>query len=305
MVKVFVFLLLFFFSFIFCDVNNRPIIGILAQPTSDQKRSYIAASYVKWIESAGARVVPINYSWSFDKHKDIFGKVNGILFPGGGVALTNTSRYMEVMKLYFDLTVEANKRGDYTPLWATCLGFEAVAILAAKDYSLLHTGFDSWNLSLPLEYSASYKDSKMLGSAPQDVLEILEHQAVTLNNHVAGVTTSRWDNNKNLNAFFKVLSTNKDRKGVAFVSTIEAHDFPIFATQWHPEKVQFEWVPAGINHSAASVRANGYFAFFFVNEARKNSHKFATQKEEWDSLIYHFNPTFTYPQDFTQTYFFN
>lgn len=50
------------------EVNQRPIIGVLAQEQSfylhgkypeENYTSYIAASYVKDVESAGARVVPI------------------------------------------------------------------------------------------------------------------------------------------------------------------------------------------------------------------------------------------------------
>lgn len=49
-------------------VNNRPIIGVLSQEQSyylagkypkENYTSYIAASYVKAVESSGARVVPI------------------------------------------------------------------------------------------------------------------------------------------------------------------------------------------------------------------------------------------------------
>jgi hypothetical protein len=40
--------------------NNRPIIGVLSQEYEDQHHSYIAASYVKYLESAGARVVRIH-----------------------------------------------------------------------------------------------------------------------------------------------------------------------------------------------------------------------------------------------------
>jgi hypothetical protein len=44
-------------------LNDRPIIGILSQPgePAPDGSSYIAASYIKWVESAGARVVPIMY----------------------------------------------------------------------------------------------------------------------------------------------------------------------------------------------------------------------------------------------------
>lgn len=48
-------------------INDEPIIGVLSQEMSyglhskyaDQYHSYIAASYVKFIEGGGARVVPV------------------------------------------------------------------------------------------------------------------------------------------------------------------------------------------------------------------------------------------------------
>ena len=45
------------------ELNPRPLIGIMSQPLykgSDQ--SYIAASYVQYVEMAGARAVPIVYT---------------------------------------------------------------------------------------------------------------------------------------------------------------------------------------------------------------------------------------------------
>jgi gamma-glutamyl hydrolase len=45
------------------ELNDRPIIGILSEPgdPAPEGYSYIAASYVKWVESAGARVIPIEF----------------------------------------------------------------------------------------------------------------------------------------------------------------------------------------------------------------------------------------------------
>lgn len=59
--------ILFFISlFRFNLATERPIIGILAQETyivdkylPEKYDSFIAASYVKWLESAGARVIPV------------------------------------------------------------------------------------------------------------------------------------------------------------------------------------------------------------------------------------------------------
>ena len=40
-----------------------------------------------------------------------------------------------------------------------------------------------------------------------------------------------------------MLSTNVDRQNKAFVSFIEARNYPIYGTQFHPERPQFEWTP--------------------------------------------------------------
>ena len=72
--------------------NERPIIGILSQDLSSEDRasinnsnytSYIAASYVKFVESGGARVVPILINQPDDYYQMIFSSTNGLLIPGG------------------------------------------------------------------------------------------------------------------------------------------------------------------------------------------------------------------------------
>jgi len=48
-----------------------------------------------------------------------------------------------------------------------------------------------------------------------------------------------------------------------------------------------------------------YLATFFVNESRKNHNKFTSEQEEFDTLIYKYNPTFSLAIDGdVQTYFF-
>jgi len=53
-------------------VNDRPVVGIITEPLGTElsqlqngahrdNRTYIAASYVKFAESAGARVVPVHF----------------------------------------------------------------------------------------------------------------------------------------------------------------------------------------------------------------------------------------------------
>ena len=47
--------------------------------------TYIAASYVKFIQMSGAQVVPIFAFNSTQYLDDILSKVNGVLFTGGGI----------------------------------------------------------------------------------------------------------------------------------------------------------------------------------------------------------------------------
>ena len=44
-------------------------------------KSYVAASYVKWIESAGGRAVPIRFYASDEELARLFNSINGLIFP--------------------------------------------------------------------------------------------------------------------------------------------------------------------------------------------------------------------------------
>ena len=57
----------------------------------DVDQCYIAASYVKYLESAGARVIPVLTNQSDDYYEMIFENTSGVLFPGGGQNLSNST----------------------------------------------------------------------------------------------------------------------------------------------------------------------------------------------------------------------
>ena len=81
--------------------NERPIIGVLAQDidsiSSAMKgrnyNSYISASYVKFLESGGARVVPILIDQPDEYYQMIFDSINGMLIPGGAVDFDNSGKH--------------------------------------------------------------------------------------------------------------------------------------------------------------------------------------------------------------------
>ena len=84
--------------------TNRPIIGIMAQSTYNMAfknlgRNYIPTSYVKFLESSGARVVPILNNLTEVKTKKLFESINGAVFPGGRVSVL-TSGYANISRTF-------------------------------------------------------------------------------------------------------------------------------------------------------------------------------------------------------------
>eukprot|EP00795_Rhopilema_esculentum_P017439 gene17439-9042_t len=276
-------------------LNERPIIGILSQelspgllPPHVKGTSYIAASYVKYIESAGGRVVPILTTMSKEEIEEIFHSINGVLYPGGGATLF-ASRYFSNADQLYNLAVKANQQGDFFPIWGTCLGFQAMSsITAGKPVVSSSNAID---LTLPLNFSDAAKGSRMFKEASNELMNILSTEGVTYNYHYNCVTPETFSEAEKLKDCYNLLSYNVDVNGKTFVSTIEGKELPFYGTQWHPEKNAFEWSKQrNIAHSKDAVKAAQYVADFFVNEARKSKHRFKSEELEDKYLIYNFNP---------------
>lgn len=296
-------------------VNERPIIGILTQPGDPAPKgySYIAASYIKWVEAAGARVIPIMYDMTEQELQDRFATINGLLLPGGGADLRPGHMFYDTAARLVELAVAANDKGDYFPVHGTCLGLETLSIIISGNTSIL-SEMDAEDAPAPLLYTQEAQHSPFLNALPPHIVTNLQNQALAMENHMHGVLMTSYEEpaNRRLKDFFKVLSLSLARDGLPYISTMEARKYPITATQWHPEKNAFEWVTSlHIPHSPDAVEMTQEVANFFVSEARKNSHAARDALEESDMLIYNWKPEYTgrvtrggEEQDFEQTYIF-
>ncbi|KAG5840492.1 hypothetical protein ANANG_G00189390 [Anguilla anguilla] len=289
-------------------VNNRPIIGILTQEVSNKDmaklgKTYIPASYVKYVESGGSRVMPIRLNQSLAEYEKIFKSINGMLFIGGSVNL-ETSDYARAARAFYRLALEANDAGDYFPVWGTCMGFQLLTVLVAGHNLLSNTTAE--NLALPLNLTTEAPSSRMFEGFSAELLKALSQENITGNFHHYGVTEKDFRGNEKLETFFSILSTNVAENGAEFVSTMEGRKYPFYGVQWHPEVNRFQWDPKlQFPHSKNAVRVSSLLAEFFVNEARKSLHHFIKRKEETAALIYNYTPV--YVGNFTgyeQCYFF-
>lgn len=83
--------------------------------------SFIQASNVKYLESAGAKVVPILYNESEDAVKEKLAKIDGVLYPGG------PGGYEEIGGVVFEEIKKFNDEGHFYPAWGTCRGSLIIA----------------------------------------------------------------------------------------------------------------------------------------------------------------------------------
>jgi len=259
--------------------------------------AFINADYVKFIELAGGRVVPVPFNATTTELNKLFFSLNGLLYPGGADILNGTLYYESAAHL-FDLALQANQQGDYFPLWGTCLGFEFLSVVVNGSVNLL-TRFDAENISLPLSFTP-YAPTARMFSLLNDVdrvsaLKFLSSQPVTENYHHFGVSLADFQSSPSLQNFYELISTSNDRNGRIFASAMEAREYPVYAVQFHPERSLFEWDPSeAIDHSFQTVLIMQQFANSFVYEARKSPHRFPSSDDEFDSLIWNDQIIYSY-----------
>ena len=283
-------------------VNDRPLIGVLSQSLGpDQlganvyspRNSYIAASYIKFVEAGGARAVPILQDMPEEEIRRRFNAVNGVLIPGGSQTLSAGHPYYDATKLLLDMTIEENDNGVVFPLHGTCLGFEALVVAVSGNSSVIRD-FDSTDVPAALIPELHIDNSNFFGSMPIEVRRALLTAPYAYENHVHGIAYDDIIDNPDLRDFFKVLTFSLDKQGKGYVSTMEARKYPVTATQWHPEKNAFEWSPMlNIPHDPVATLVTLSVATNFVNHARKNNHAPTSLEEENDMLIYNWAPKFT------------
>ena len=89
-------------------MTDNPAIGVLVQPFDTVKdnlvdydnikaKAYLSSSHVKFLESGGARVVPIDYSLPFAKIEELLSQINGIYIPGETEALIYDESYVKTV----------------------------------------------------------------------------------------------------------------------------------------------------------------------------------------------------------------
>lgn len=269
-----------------------PVIGVLAMPEFkphplQPKRSYMAASYVKWLEAQGAHVVPLVHDAPMKDTAALLEKVNGILFPGG--VFPSEPIYEEFSRFVFDTGVR-----EKIPMWGECLGLLQFLLFTSGEKSPgpVSKGWDALGpppMLVHLNITDTGKRWRALAEMPAELRRGIQHEPWVWHSHAFSVSLEAFEDNKKLMAFWDLLAVGHDRKGTAFVDIVQAKELPIFGLMWHPEKNSFEFMPERIGmfnsshplpaRSALAMAAMATFSRFFVETCRTFRGLRFTQKE--------------------------
>jgi len=237
------------------------------------------AAYVRFVQGAGARVVPIVYDEPEEVTMKKLKSLDGVLFPGGG------GDYFKVGRLVLKHAISENDAGKFFPVWGTCLGFERLVVFTATAGDKALTEYGAHHISLPLNFTKNPLETKMYCEMGDDAYK-LSSGNFTLNSHSWSVSPETFETDKGLKDFWDVTAVSYDADGKAFVASMEAKKYPIMGTQYHPEKVTQAWNDGyGINHSWESVHLNRIFADQFVAMTRMSKNTFGNYTETQKVLI--------------------
>jgi len=281
----------------FSQLYDQPLIGILTFPASLESEgsvpegnytSFIDASYVKWVEGAGGRVVPVPYDTEPANLGETLSNLNGLIFTGGPAMPEADETYFSTAAALFVAVEDLNKNGVHFPLWGTCLGLETISSIVGGGQGAALTNFDAENISLVLDFTSEARSSKMFSEMPEGMYEIFSTRNITTNWHTFGVSPETFAARVQP-AGFTLLSTNADKENEEFVSTFEHETYPIFAVQWHPESNQYDTTDkegdSTPDRTKEAVEGMQYLGNFLVNEARGNDNAVDGDKQFRDLVL--------------------
>uniref|UniRef100_A0A7I4BJF9 folate gamma-glutamyl hydrolase n=1 Tax=Physcomitrium patens TaxID=3218 RepID=A0A7I4BJF9_PHYPA len=280
--------------------TERPVIGIVTIPEAgclhfgDQ---VVVSSNARWLQAGGTRVVPIFYDSTPEELDYILNRVNGVFWSGGPVFFNphteSHSGSLRTTEYILKHVMRENRRGNYFPLWGTCLGFERMVQLVAEDAEAsIVKPVDAENYAINLGFTDVAFESRLFRSMNAELFKEVASPATRLafNNHGLGIHPDYFHNITNLSRHFSVLSVDLDRHGKPFVSTVEGKRYPLYGSQWHPEKPPWEWSPDWVlSHTNMAIQLSNYFGRFFVEECRYNKNKFESPELEDKLLLHNWN----------------
>lgn len=193
--------------------KQTPVIGIYTQDSDlpgYESMTYIAASYVKSMEMTGVQVVPIFYHSTTAQLQTLLSQINGVVFPGGEMPIDVSNQWTANTKYILEYAMNQTNAGNPYPIWATCLGYEALAVITSQNKNNMSTlthvhGEEGSTRNLTL----TVKNSTLFGTMAKNLLdEVTTGDGLYYFHHNWAVLTSTFKASTPLSNFWTLVSTS-------------------------------------------------------------------------------------------------
>lgn len=223
---------------------TKPCIGIITVPLDPKGKhhklyhSYIPTTHIDTLERIGCTTIAIPYTTATSKYQYYINRINGLYIPGGGHYASNNKTLYRCCKNMVKLALQKNRQGVHFPVWGACMGMQLLLMIAddTDNFDLLKPTDSFKNLMLEQYFPSNPRTTKLFRTIDTELLLKLQMCPCALNNHKMGMSPADFYHNKKISNFYRLVSTSKDRQGQEFVSIIEAHNYPFYGFQWHPEQ---------------------------------------------------------------------
>jgi len=264
--------------------------------------SYMAASYVKWIETAGALIVPLQFDLPKPVLQGLLKQLNGIVLIGGGIDTKKTHTHKqfivfeETLNYILNYVTYQNNIGNYYPVWCTCMSFELAAIFKTTKSILTKQDRIDKYLTREGKYGGdtlqwTNSPSKLKQLFNQDEIQEMNKKLSVFYAHTLSI---KFDSpfTKKFSKIANIVATGiSEKEKMKYVAAYEFKGVPIYGVQFHPEKPPFEYVNDGLRvpKTEIAIKLSTRFARFFINECKQNSNIWIGGTNFFDFTINDYN----------------
>ena len=234
------------------------MIGIITAPTSKQdmkcEHSYITISYLHWIEMSGEQAIFIPYDIKEKELDILLSRIQGIVWVGGNIENSKFHTHKQYNTLIdtlfycYQYAITENDKGNYYPIWGTCLGFD-ILLMFAKHLPYLKESLIPFPLYGYYPCTFTSTNTKLKKWFPTQLRQQMKKTCV-FHNHIYG--------NKTVPDTVDIVSMHDN-----FINMIEFKQYPFYGVQFHPEKPPND----------LGIQVSRQFSLFFKNECNKNKNK--------------------------------
>ena len=244
-----------------------------------KKSSYISDTYTRWLEDAGIRVVALDITHSTKRLLREMDRLDGLLLTGGKEGFykdvivgrdTDFGRrrfskqkvptvYLAKVAAMVRRAKVLNNRMKNFPIWATCLGFEALLVVDSK-FTLSRHVVNNRSHGGPIQIQTRRCNVLNFFSAKDK--RIIQTKNTFYFNHKYALYTSEVMRNRYLrNNIRPIANIYKNKRKL--LAVFEYKDYPFLGSQFHPERFATFQNISRSNPNYARIRINHKLALLF------------------------------------------